>query len=55
MSSERKPVGLATHLTAGGIAGAMEAVGAFCSPLDISDLTAAYIALLAMLSTSRYD
>lgn len=26
MSSEKKPVGFATHLTAGGIAGAMEAV-----------------------------
>ena len=26
MSSEKKPVGFATHMTAGGIAGAMEAV-----------------------------
>lgn len=26
MSSEKKPVGFATHMTAGGVAGAMEAV-----------------------------
>ncbi|KAF9645399.1 mitochondrial carrier [Thelephora ganbajun] len=32
MSSEKKPVGFATHLTAGGVAGAMEAL--CCQPLD---------------------
>ena len=40
MSSERKPTGFATHLTAGGTAGAMEAVRTFFFPLvlDINDL-----------------
>ena len=57
MSSEKKPVGFATHMTAGGIAGAMEAVRTLCyTPLHpnrgrlSSDLT--HLVLLVMLPTS---
>ena len=53
MSSEKKPVGFATHLTAGGIAGAMEAVRALCYPQTYTDLT--HVVLQVMLPTSRHD
>lgn len=52
-SADKKPVGFATQLTAGGIAGAMEAVrnslrARVATPTDC-------MRILAMLPTSRYD
>lgn len=55
MSSEKKPVGFATHLTAGGMAGAMEAVRTLCFTPVRRRSDAAHLVLLAMLSTSRHD
>ena len=53
MSPEKKPVGFATHLTAGGIAGAMEAVR-IPPPKDL-DVGASYVTLPVVLPTPRHD
>lgn len=57
MSSEKKPVGFATHLTAGGIAGAMEAVRTPSLPPRDEFLSSdsTHVVLPVMLPTPRHD
>lgn len=50
---DRKSVGFATHIIAGGSAGAMEAVRA--PPLELSRNLGAYIVPLAVLPTFGHD
>jgi len=62
MPSEKKPVGFATHLTAGGIAGAMEAVSYALAALPFPRKTltifsshSTHVMLLVMLPASRHN
>ena len=56
MSSEKKQVGFATHLTAGGIAGAMEAVRTPSNaPLNDIDVGASDVMPPVVLPTSRHN
>lgn len=50
-NENKKHVGFATHITAGGMAGAMEAVG---YPLELMGCSAKRVSCKAMLPATRY-